>query len=158
MIPVGSSTGSGHRITPPSEFTTATTSMTLLWLMAALAAAWLLAIAALYLGGRNGVARELVELVPNLLRLFRGLLRDPRVPRSSKFLLAVAVVWIASPVDLIPEFIPVVGPLDDAIVAALVVRHLLKTAGHAVLAEHWRGSAATLDALARLCGGASGRR
>jgi hypothetical protein len=56
--------------------------------------------------------------------LFRGLLRDPKVPRSSKLWLGFAVVWIASPIDLIPEFIPVAGPL-----------------------EHWRGDPATLEAI-----------
>jgi uncharacterized membrane protein YkvA (DUF1232 family) len=59
------------------------------------------------------------SVMDDLLVLFRGLLRDPRVLRSAKLWLGVAVVWIASPIDLVPEFIPIAGPLDDAIVAAL---------------------------------------
>jgi len=64
----------------------------------------------LILLGRRAHARELATLIPNLLVLFRGLLRDPRVPRSAKLWLGLAVVWIASPIDLIPEFIPIAGP------------------------------------------------
>ena len=68
--------------------------------------------------------------------LFKGLLRDPRVTRGSKAWLWFAVVWLVSPIDLIPEFIPVLGPLDDAVVAALVLRHVLRRTDRAVLAEH----------------------
>ena len=110
---------------------------------------WALAIAALFLLGRRSAARELATLVPNLALLFRGLLRDDRVPWSSKVLLWIAVVWVVSPIDLIPEFIPVVGPLDDAVVAALVLRHVIKRTDGDVLREHWRGDPATLDRLIR---------
>ena len=65
-------------------------------------------------------------------------------------LLAVGAVWVASPIDLIPEFIPVLGPLDDAVVAALILRHVLRKAGPEVVAEHWRGDRATLNRLLRL--------
>jgi uncharacterized membrane protein YkvA (DUF1232 family) len=107
-------------------------------------ALWSLAVVVLIALGRRAQARELATLIPNLLSLFRGLLGDPRVPRSAKLWLGVAVLWIASPIDLIPEFIPIAGPLDDAIVAALVLRHLLKRAPRAVVSEHWRGSPAIL--------------
>jgi uncharacterized membrane protein YkvA (DUF1232 family) len=108
---------------------------------------WSVAVIALIALGRRALARELVTLIPNLLVLFRGLLRDPRVPRGAKLWLAFAIVWIASPIDLIPEFIPVAGPLDDAIVAALVLRHLLRRTDRTVVLEHWRGDPATLDAI-----------
>ena len=78
-----------------------------------------------------------------------GLARDPRVPRRSKILLLFGVVWIASPIDLIPEFIPVLGPVDDAVVAALILRRLVKTAGSDVVEEHWRGDPATIRRLMR---------
>jgi uncharacterized membrane protein YkvA (DUF1232 family) len=78
------------------------------------------------------------------------LLGDRQVPRSSKRWLWFAVVWFLSPLDLIPEFIPVVGPLDDAIVAALVLRHVLRRTDRTVLSDHWRGDPATLDAVIRL--------
>jgi uncharacterized membrane protein YkvA (DUF1232 family) len=110
-------------------------------------AIWLVAVTLLILLGRRAQARELATLIPNLLVLFRGLLRDPRVPRSAKLWLGLAVVWIASPIDLIPEFIPIAGPLDDAIVAALVLRHVLRRTARSVLLEHWRGDPATLEAI-----------
>jgi uncharacterized membrane protein YkvA (DUF1232 family) len=108
-------------------------------------AVWLLALLILVIVGRKQQARELAAAIPNLLILFRGLLRDPRVPRGSKIWLVIAVIWIASPIDLVPEFIPVLGPADDVIVAALVLRHVLRRADRSVLAEHWRGDPATLD-------------
>jgi uncharacterized membrane protein YkvA (DUF1232 family) len=110
---------------------------------------WLLAILALVLLGRRSQARELAALLPNLVALFRGLLGDPRVPRSSKLWLGFALAWFLSPIDLIPEFVPVAGPLDDAIVAALVLRHVLRRTDRSVLADHWRGEPATFDALVR---------
>jgi uncharacterized membrane protein YkvA (DUF1232 family) len=102
--------------------------------------------------GRRTAARELATLVPNIAALFGGLLRDRRVPGGSKVLLAIAIAWIASPIDLIPEFIPIAGPLDDAIVAALVLRRVLRRTDQTVLEEHWRGEPATLEAILRLAG------
>jgi uncharacterized membrane protein YkvA (DUF1232 family) len=125
---------------------------TLLISVAVAAAVYALAVAALYLAGRRTAAREIATLLPNLLRLFRGLIRDPRVPRRSKAILVFGAAWVASPIDLIPEFIPLLGPLDDAVVAALVLRHLLRTAGRDVITEHWQGDPATLDRLVRLAG------
>lgn len=115
-------------------------------------AIWLVAVAALFAFGRASTARALVGLVPNLLLLFKDLVRDPRVPRGAKVWLAVGALWLASPIDLLPEFIPVLGPLDDAIVAAVILRHLVKTAGPDVVAEHWRGDAPTLERILRLFG------
>lgn len=92
----------------------------------------------------------MATLLPSLLRLFKSLVREPRVPRRSKALLFLGAAWVASPIDLIPEFIPVLGPLDDAVVAALILRHLLRTAGREVVAEHWHGDPATLKRLLRL--------
>jgi uncharacterized membrane protein YkvA (DUF1232 family) len=108
-------------------------------------AVWLLALLILVIVGRKQQARELAAAVPNLLFLFRGLLRDHRVPRGSKIWVLVAVIWIASPIDLVPEFIPVLGPADDVIVAALVLRHVLKRTDRSLLVEHWRGDPAILD-------------
>jgi uncharacterized membrane protein YkvA (DUF1232 family) len=113
---------------------------------------WLAAVAALVVFGRVGAARELLGLVPNLLLLFKDLVRDDRVPRSAKVWLGVAAVWLASPIDLIPEFVPVLGPLDDAIVAAAVLRHLVRKAGSEVVYEHWRGEPATIARVLRIFG------
>ncbi len=123
---------------------------TLLIALAAAASVYVVAIAALFLAGRRTAAGEVATLLPNLLRLFKGLVRDPRVPRRSKMLLFFGAAWVASPIDLIPEFIPVLGPLDDAVVAALILRHLLRTAGRDVVTDHWRGDPATLARLLRL--------
>ena len=111
-------------------------------------AAWLLVILGLFVAGRGPQAREVALLIPNLLGLFRGLLRDDRVPMRSKLLIGFAVVWLLSPIDVVPEFIPVAGPLDDAIVAALVLRWVLKRTDPAVLSQYWRGDPAVLERLA----------
>jgi hypothetical protein len=74
---------------------------------------WLLAILVLVVLGRRSQARELAALIPNLVILFRGLRGDARVPRSSKRWLWFAVAWFLSPIDLVPEFLPVVDPLED---------------------------------------------
>jgi len=111
---------------------------------------YIVGVAVLFAVGRRTAAREIALLVPNLLILFKRLARDPRVPRGSKILLVLGAAWIASPIDLIPEFIPILGPLDDAVVAALILRHVLRTAGDAVVTEHWRGDPATLSRLLRV--------
>jgi len=110
---------------------------------------WVLAIGLLLVLGRRSQARLLATLIPNLVLLFKGLLQDPRVSRRNKAWLWFAVAWLVSPIDLIPEFIPFLGPLDDAVVAALVLRHVLRTAGDEVIAEHWRGEPETLNRLLR---------
>ena len=109
------------------------------------AAVWALAVVLLLALGRRTQARELATLIPNLVLLFKGLLQDPRVSRRNKTWLWFAVAWLVSPIDLIPEFIPFLGPLDDAVVAALVLRHVLRTTDRSVLTVHWRGDATTLD-------------
>jgi len=125
---------------------------TLLIALALTAVAYIAAVAALFVVGRRTAAKEIALLLPNLLSLFKGLARDPRVPRKSKALLVLGAVWFASPIDLIPEFIPVLGPLDDAVVAALILRHLLRTTGTEIVTEHWRGDDTTLAQLLRLAG------
>jgi uncharacterized membrane protein YkvA (DUF1232 family) len=104
---------------------------------------------ALIVSGRRVAAKELALLVPNLALLFKDLLRDPAVPRGPKIALAIGVVWLISPIDLLPEFLPVLGPLDDAVVAALVLRYLVRRSGPEVVRRHWRGDPATLDAILR---------
>lgn len=118
----------------------------------AILGAWLLAVLVMLWLGRKTMARELVTLLPNLVRLFRGLLRDPRVPRGSKLLLMVGAVWLVSPIDVIPEFLPGIGGIDDAVVAGLVLRHLVKRAGPEVVRVHWPGDPRTLRVLLRVAG------
>ena len=125
---------------------------TLLVGLAIALALWVVVIVALVAMGRVGVAREVIALVPTMLLLFKDLLRDERVPRSAKLWLGFAAVWLASPIDLITEFIPVLGPLDDAVVAAAVLRHLVRKAGSEVVYEHWRGEPSTISRVLRLFG------
>jgi len=121
------------------------------WLVALFVALaiYVLLVVALILSGRRVAAKELALLVPNLILLFKDLLRDPAVPRGPKVALGIGVVWLISPIDLLPEFLPVLGPLDDAVVAALVLRYLVKRAGVDVVRSHWRGDPATLETILR---------
>lgn len=113
---------------------------------------WAVVIAALVISGRKWMAIAAAKVLPDLVRLMKGLARDPRVPRGSKWLLGFAALWVISPIDLIPEFIPVVGPLDDVVVVALVLRHVLKKAGRAVAEEHWTGDPAIFERIMKLSG------
>jgi uncharacterized membrane protein YkvA (DUF1232 family) len=125
---------------------------TLLIALVVAAGIWAVLILALFIAGRKTAARQLATLLPNLIALFRGLMHDPRVPRRSKLLLGFAIAWFVSPIDLIPEFVPVIGPLDDAVVAALVLRAVLRRTGREVATEHWRGDPETLERLLRIAG------
>lgn len=118
--------------------------------VAVLVIVWLTLIGTLVASGRGPLARELATLVPNLARLFAGLLRDARVPRRAKVVLGIAAAYLAMPLDLIPDFIPIVGSLDDAIVAALALRYVVGVAPSEALAEHWHGDPAALAHLLRL--------
>jgi uncharacterized membrane protein YkvA (DUF1232 family) len=113
---------------------------------------WAVVLGVLLVFGRKVAAARLVTLVPNLVVLFRGLVGDDRVPLGSKLLLGAGLAWIVSPIDLIPEFVPALGPIDDAVVGALVLRHVVRRAGPHVVAAHWRGDAATLKVLLRVAG------
>ena len=126
------------------------------WLLAlvVLLAIYAGAVLALILAGRGVAARELARLLPNLILLFKDLLKDPRVPRGPKVVLWIGIVWLISPIDLLPEFLPVLGPPDDAVVAALVLRHLVHRAGAEIVREHWRGEPTTLEMILRAAGAA----
>jgi uncharacterized membrane protein YkvA (DUF1232 family) len=114
-----------------------------------LIAVWIVVVVVLVIVGRVFLARELALLLPNLIRLFGGLLRDRRVGLPAKIAVGIASLWLASPIDLIPEFIPIIGSLDDAIVAALALRFVLRTTDGAVVREHWHGDPAALERLLR---------
>jgi uncharacterized membrane protein YkvA (DUF1232 family) len=100
--------------------------------------------------GRKGDAAAAARFVPDCVVLFRRLLGDPRVPRRRKLLLAAAIAYLAMPFDLVPDFIPVAGQLDDAIVVVLALRAVLGGAGPELLAEHWPGPASSRDLIGRL--------
>jgi uncharacterized membrane protein YkvA (DUF1232 family) len=90
--------------------------------------------------GRSGDAREVAAFVPDCIVLFRRLLGDRRVPRRAKAALALLVLYLAMPFDLVPDVIPVVGQLDDAILVAVVIAYVTKKAGRDVVEELWPGS------------------
>lgn len=96
-------------------------------------------VAALLVFGRRGDARALAGLVPDCLILFKRLLADSRVSPARKLALALLVGYLALPFDLIPDFIPVAGQLDDAILVALVLRMVLRSGGPALVEDHWPG-------------------
>jgi uncharacterized membrane protein YkvA (DUF1232 family) len=121
-------------------------------LLGALAALVLYALAtlALIVVGRRGDARALAGFVPDCLILVRRLLSDPRIPRGRKALLVLLAGYLALPFDLVPDFIPVAGQLDDAILVALVLRSVLRSGGERVLREHWPGPEASYAVVRRV--------
>lgn len=84
--------------------------------------------------------------------LVRRLLGDPALPRSSRLMLVLLLAYLLSPIDLVPDFVPVAGQLDDAIVLALVLRRLVRTAGPELVCRHWPGPERSLAAVLRLSG------
>ncbi len=110
----------------------------------------------LLLSGRRQDARALAGFIPDCLVLFRRLLCDDRAPRRRKLLLAALIGYLAMPIDLVPDFIPVAGQLDDAIIVAFVLRTVLRAGGPDLLREHWPGPTASLNALTRLAYGRAG--
>ena len=85
------------------------------------------------------VAVDAAAIVPNLVKLLVRLARDPRVPRRTKIVLGAALAYVASPIDLVPDFIPVAGIADDVLLLAFAVNHLVHVAGEEVVLEHWDG-------------------
>ena len=89
--------------------------------------------------GRNEDARALTTFIPDCIVLVTRLARDSRVPRRRKLLLIALVAYLALPFDLVPDFIPVAGQLDHAIIVALVLRHFIRAGGEELLRELWPG-------------------
>lgn len=100
--------------------------------------------------GRGGDARALARFVPDCVVLFRRLLTDERVPRRYKLLLGAMLAYLAMPFDLVPDFIPVAGQLDDLLIVVVVLRTILRSSGRELLGEHWPGPPASLSTLLRL--------
>ena len=102
-------------------------------------ACYLLVVLAFVIAGRRRDARALAGFVPDCVILFSRLLRDPRVPRSSKVLVALLIPYLAMPFDLVPDFIPIAGQADDAILVGLVLRRLVRRTEPEILRELWPG-------------------
>jgi uncharacterized membrane protein YkvA (DUF1232 family) len=106
----------------------------------------------LFAFGRQEEARALAGFIPDCVVLVHRLLSDPRVPRRRKALLVGLLGYLVLPFDLVPDFIPVAGQLDDAIVVALVFRHLVRSGGDALVREHWPGPERSLQLVLRASG------
>jgi uncharacterized membrane protein YkvA (DUF1232 family) len=116
-------------------------------------AIYALFVATLYIAGRRTEARALAGFIPDCIVLFRRLLGDPRVPKARKLLILALIGYLAMPLDLVPDFIPVAGQLDDAILVALVLRAVLRSGGPSVVREHWPGPDDSLRIILRLAYG-----
>ena len=109
-------------------------------------------IGGLALAGPSGAARAVAGFVPDCVVLFRRLLGDPRTSRRQRALLVALLGYLALPFDVVPDFIPVAGHLDDAVAVALALRVVLRGSGPELLREHWPGPESSLAVVLRLAG------
>ena len=107
-------------------------------------------VVALILTGRRGDARAMATLIPDCIVLVGRLARDPRVPRRRKLILLALVGYLALPFDLVPDFIPVAGQLDDAIIVAVVLQRFIRAGGEPLIRELWPGPERSLMLILRL--------
>lgn len=123
----------------------------LLITLGVIAAVWVVLVAVIWL---HRPSRELampaLRALPDILRLARRLLADPRTPRRHRVGLVILIVWLVSPIDLIPEFLPGIGPLDDIVAAAVILGWIGRETGRARLQEQWPGDAAGFTVVARM--------
>ncbi|MFD1541356.1 YkvA family protein [Nonomuraea guangzhouensis] len=125
----------------------------LIGIAAALLVTWLALIATLAIvRPRGGLLREALRLLPDVLRLVRRLAADPVLPRGVRVRLALLLAYLAFPLDLIPDFIPVLGYADDAIIVTVVLRSVVRRAGLPAVRRHWPGTDDGFAALCRLTG------
>ena len=124
-----------------------------LGIVAAVLGVWLAMLAMFWvLRPKSLAVRELLGLVPDVVRLLRSVITDSTAPLDVRLILVGLLAWILSPVDLIPEFIPVLGPLDDIVVAVVALRYVRRRLGVANLSRRWSGSAEGFDVLIRVMG------
>ncbi|WP_142391366.1 DUF1232 domain-containing protein [Mycobacterium sp. ENV421] len=121
-------------------------------LATALVVAWLVLAITLWVSKPDQVGiTDLLRLLPDTVRLLKRLAADRQLPRRIRVVLAGVLIFLASPIDLIPDFIPVLGYADDVIITALALRWVTRTAAPEALARHWPGTPDGLAALRRLC-------
>ena len=125
----------------------------LLGILIGLAAVWIALLLLLWLFRPRDVRlREALRLIPDLLRLIRSLLTDRQAPLGVKVALGFLLAWLVNPIDLIPEFVPVIGPLDDVMVAVLVLRYVRRRLGDEELRRRWPGTQAGYELLSSILG------
>jgi len=95
----------------------------------------------------EGTLKELAGFLPDCVTTVRRLRKDPRVPLRAKLAIGFAGLWVLSPIDLIPEFLPVIGPLDDVVVVAIALRYAARKVPPEVLFEAWPGRRSTMERL-----------
>jgi uncharacterized membrane protein YkvA (DUF1232 family) len=117
---------------------------------------WASLVVVMYVAGRTEQdptkLRDVLRLVPDVIRLLRRLAADPTLPRGVRIRLFLLVGYLISPIDLIPDFIPVVGYADDAVIVVWALRSVTRTAGPEAVDRHWTGTPEGLRALKRLAG------
>jgi uncharacterized membrane protein YkvA (DUF1232 family) len=124
-----------------------------LGLVAALVLVWLALVVGLILvRPRGGLLREVLRLLPDVLRLIRRMAADKALPRGVRIRLALLLAYLAIPIDLIPDFVPVLGYADDAIIVTAVLRSVVRRAGLDAVRAHWPGTDDGFAAVARLAG------
>jgi uncharacterized membrane protein YkvA (DUF1232 family) len=122
-------------------------------IVVALVALWAALLLLFWVLRPKGVAlRELVRIVPDTLRLLRSLIHDGQTPLDVRLILIGLLAWIVSPIDLIPEFIPVLGPLDDVVVAVVAMRYVRRRIGVNALRARWSGPPDGFSLLLRVIG------
>jgi uncharacterized membrane protein YkvA (DUF1232 family) len=128
--------------------------MTVIWsMLAGLAATYVVLLAGLVVVRPDAASLSAtLRLLPDLLRLVRRLAADPQLPRRVRVRLWLLLGYLASPIDLVPDVLPVIGYADDAILVAAVLRSVVRSAGPERLARHWPGSEDGLAVIARLAG------
>lgn len=129
------------------------TLTTVLGIVIAVAAVWALLLVLFWALRPKGVAvRELLGLIPDVLRLLRSIISDRSAPLDVRLVLVGLLAWIVSPIDLIPEFIPVLGPLDDVVVAVVAMRYVRRRVGVDDLRRRWSGTEDGFAVLLRVIG------
>jgi uncharacterized membrane protein YkvA (DUF1232 family) len=120
------------------------------WAPLVAVALYALAVAVLVLAGRREDAVAVARLVPDCVVLVRRLARDPRLRGRDRLVLLALLAYLLFPIDLVPDFVPVAGALDDAIVIIWGLRRVLRGAGPQAVAEHWPGPRRSLELLLRV--------
>jgi len=126
---------------------------TMIGIGACLGLLWLALVAALVILRPGMGLTETARLLPDLLLMLGGIARDPAVPRTVRLRLWLLIAYLVTPIDIVPDVIPIVGYADDAILVAWVIRSVVRRSGSETLARHWRGSADGLELITRLAAG-----
>jgi uncharacterized membrane protein YkvA (DUF1232 family) len=122
--------------------------VTALWIAGVTFGVWVLSCLAMVLFARRlppGLLKDLLEFLPACVSTARALRREPEVPRRAKVALLIAVLWVLSPIDLLPEFLPVIGPLDDVVAVVLLMRFAARSVPRPLIQAAWPASPRLLN-------------